>query len=221
MRSKNTVGNIVTAIMVICAISVTVVSVLQYLRSRNLATVSTAKSTRYIKDWKGLTRGRLVNLGSKDASLKIVEFSDYECPYCREVESYLQALVAKYPRKVAVIRYNNPLQDIHHQAFKAAKAARCSELQGNLRTFEPLLFKVDLATVNWTRLAAEGGIKNISDFENCLDEPSTAAYVQSDLLTASNYGIKATPEFIINGELYVGELTLPQLEQIISVTPQD
>lgn len=83
-------------------------------------------------------RGQI--LGSADAPVTIVEFSDFQCPYCAQVIEPLNNLIAKYPGKIRFVYRHFPLTDIHAVAFQSAVASECAALQGKFWEFHALLF---------------------------------------------------------------------------------
>jgi len=209
---RNLLPNIFTGILVICAVIVTSLSVHQYLVGRNAA----AAPPTHVEDWQRLLTNRPVNVGSTGAALKIIEFSDYQCPYCRQIEPNLQALVKRNQNKVAIVRYDLPLTQIHPYAFKAAIASRCAAAQGVYEPYETELFHVDLASADWVGLAREAKVPDVPRFSSCLDSKETASLVEADIKTADRIGISGTPTLVINGKVLPGAVSDQALDQLIS-----
>lgn len=209
---RNVLPNIFTGILVLCAVTVTALSVHQYLSTRN----SDAASSAHVDNWERLLLDRPVNLGSNGATLKIIEFSDYECPYCKQIEPNLQALIKKNQNKVAVVRYDLPLKEIHPYAYKAAIASRCAAIQGVYEPYEDQLFKADLASADWVTLARQAKVPDLARFSTCVSTDETASLIEADMNTANQLGIKGTPTLVINGKIVPGVESDDALSQLVS-----
>ena len=139
-------------------------------------------------------------LGSPRARVVIVEFSDYQCPFCRQhQEGVFPQLKADYvdTGKVRYVVRDLPL-DIHSQAFAAAEAARCAGSAGKFWAMRKALFtehgRLDGARL--LALARAAGVPG-ADFKACLDEHRFAAGVRRDLAAAAAAGLSVTPTFVI------------------------
>ncbi len=210
--ARNLVSNILTGILVLCAVIVTTLSVHQYLSARQ----GGAEASKHISGWEHFVKNRPVNIGGDLATLKIIEFSDYQCPYCKALEPNLQALVKKSQNKVAIVRYDFPLKDIHEDAYKAAIASKCAAMQGVYEPFETELFQTNLATADWTGLARRAKVPDVSQFSICVDTNKSAPLVDADIKAADQIGIKATPTLVINGNVIPGMETEQALNALIS-----
>ena len=155
--------------------------------------------------------------GAKDAPILIIEFSDFQCPFCRRSLETLQAVMNKYGGKVAHAYRDFPLDDLHPQARKAAEAARCAADQGKFWEFRQLLFdnfgKLDRATFNAHARAV--GLA-AGAFESCLDSGKYAEAVQKDSEEGQRLGVNGTPAFFINGILLSGAQPASEFEKIIN-----
>lgn len=212
MQRRNLVANIATAILVLCAVVVTTLVVLQYLSAQR----TIVRVSGHVSDFKSLLAHRPVNLGSDSAALKIMEFSDYQCPYCRQLEPNLQALIKRHPNKVAIVRYDFPLAQAHAHAYKAAIASRCAGLQNVYAPFETRLFKADLEKVNWRELARMAKVPDIPKFWSCVSKNKTASLVDADIKLANKLGINGTPTLVIRGKIIPGMKSEEALESLLS-----
>lgn len=212
MQRRDLMANVATGILVICAVVVTTLVVLQYLSAHK----TTAPVSGHISDYKSLLANRPVNMGSDSAALKIIEFSDYQCPYCRQLEPNLQALVKRYPNKVAVVRYDFPLEKLHAHAYKAAIASRCAGLQNVYEPFEAELFKADLEKVNWRELAHAAKVPDIPKFWSCVSKNESASLVDADIKQANKLGIKGTPTLVVRGDIIFGVKSMKALDSLVS-----
>ena len=140
-------------------------------------------------------------LGKPDAPVTVVEFSDYECPFCqRHFANTLPALKKDYidAGKVRYVFRDFPLDSIHPQARKAAEAAHCAGEQGKYWEMHDRLFKNQRALMvdNLRGFARDLGLK-VEDFNSCLDQGKYATTVSEDLAAGSAVGVTGTPTFFI------------------------
>lgn len=155
-------------------------------------------------------------LGPKDAPITIVEFSDYQCPFCRRwhQEVYDQ-LLAAYPNKIRFVYRNLPLTSIHPDAQGAAEAAMCAGEQNAYWQFHNKLFGSESLGNNvYIQYAQELGL-NTTTFESCLNDHKYKKAVEDDSNFAIDLGIRSTPTFFINGLAVVGAQPLDVFKQVI------
>ena len=154
-------------------------------------------------------------VGPANAPVTIVEFSDFQCPFCKRVEPTLQQVREKYGDKVRLVYMDYPLP-MHNHALDAAKAARCAGEQGKFWPFHDALF-ADQAKESPADLKATAksiGL-NTSKFDTCFDQAKSEAGVRADLEQGKALGIDGTPAFFINGRMLVGAQPASSFDQII------
>jgi protein-disulfide isomerase len=153
--------------------------------------------------------------GPQDAPVVIVEFADYECPYCQRIHPDLKKLQDDFPGKVAVAFKDFPLP-MHRNSGKAAEAARCAGEQGRFWDFHDVLFentqRLEPAQLKEyaRRLELDG-----ARFDQCLDRGEQAAAVRSDLAQAQRLGLSGTPSLFINGRFLSGAVKYGALREIV------
>jgi protein-disulfide isomerase len=154
--------------------------------------------------------------GDPKAPLVILEFSDFQCPYCLSVEPTLKNLLVKYEGQVSLAYRDLPLRDIHPQAQLAAEAGRCAEEQGKFWEYHDLLF------ANQNKLNREGLVEQArtlkldgKQFDSCLSSGKYKPQIEQDLQLGLRAGINGTPGFIINGNLLTGNLPQDSFEKLI------
>ena len=153
--------------------------------------------------------------GSADAPVRIVEFSDFECPFCRSAEKTVQAILTKYAGKVSLAYRDFPLSSIHPGAQGAAEASRCAADQGKYWAYhDRLLSSPSLDVVKLKELAREVSLDQ-AKFDACLDSGSKRAAVDSDAQQGRLAGVSGTPAFFINGIPLVGAQPAAAFEKII------
>lgn len=149
--------------------------------------------------------GRVIDLGAnpvkgaRTASLTLVEFTDYQCPYCaRHVRDTWPQLEREYVAtgKLRYATLDLPLERIHKLAFKAAEATHCAEQQGKFWQMHDRLFAHPQALEPWTAHAEALGL-DVAAFDACLQGDLYAAAVRRDMATAAKLGADGTPSFIL------------------------
>jgi protein-disulfide isomerase len=157
------------------------------------------------------------SLGPADAPITIVEFSDFQCPYCsRFREQTFDALLAAYPGKIRIVYRNLPLTSIHPQAMNAAEASMCAGEQNVFWEYHDKLFENynQLSNELYTQLATDLGL-NIEAFEACMTEDKYLEAIKADMEFALGLGVQSTPTFFINGIAVVGAQPLTSFTQVI------
>lgn len=154
--------------------------------------------------------------GNPDAPVTIVEFSDYQCPFCQRAQSTIREVLAKYQGKVRHAYRDFPLQQIHPQAESAAEAARCAAEQGKFWEYHTLLFtnreKLDGASLKEHAKAAKLDEKGFAD---CVASGKYKAKIEQDQHEGEAAGVTGTPAFFINGVFLGGAYPAAAFEKII------
>jgi protein-disulfide isomerase len=152
--------------------------------------------------------------GPENAPITIVEFSDFQCPYCSIANGELKKAMDKYPGKVRVVFRNFPL-DFHKEAQKAAEAGLCAQDQGKFWELHDKMFANQraLQVEKLKEYAKEVGM-DAGKFDACLDGGNYADKVKKDLEAGSKLGISGTPAFLVNGIFRGGALQAEQFEQL-------
>ncbi|MBI4479116.1 MAG: thioredoxin domain-containing protein [Acidobacteria bacterium] len=154
--------------------------------------------------------------GSADAPVKIVEFSDFQCPYCQKAYPTVQAVLAKYGAKVNLSYRDFPLRSIHPQAQMAAHASRCAGEQGKFWEYHNSLFEMpnQLGKEELTLHAATVGMET-EQFKSCLESGRYDEAIEQDVQAGMQAGVSGTPAFFINGILVSGSQPAAVFERTI------
>ena len=140
------------------------------------------------------------SLGPANAPVTIVEFSDFQCPYCRSVQPILKRLLQEYQDRIKLVFRDFPLRNIHPQAQKAAEAAQCAAEQQQFWPYHDRLFAAaNLQVEDLKQYAQELGL-DVQQFTTCLEADKYAQEVERDLQDGLSAGVSATPSFFINGQ---------------------
>jgi len=155
-------------------------------------------------------------IGPEDAPITIIEFSDYQCPFCRRWhQEVYQPLLAAYPGKIRLVYRHLPLTSIHPDAFPAAEAVMCAGEQNAYWQYHEKLFASELlGTEVYKQYAQELGL-DMTTFEACLTDHKYQQAIQADSDFAINLGVRSTPTFFINGLAIVGAQPLDVFKQVI------
>jgi protein-disulfide isomerase len=153
--------------------------------------------------------------GPAKAPVTIVEFSDYQCPYCSRAEIVVDEVMKKYGDKVRLVYRDYPLK-FHQNAEIASQGAECAEDQGKFWEMHKALFanQQKLAATDLVETAGGIGIDK-EKFKACLDSGKHKAEVQKDFEDGQKYGVSGTPTFFINGIPMVGARGVDAFAEII------
>ena len=156
--------------------------------------------------------------GDAKAPVTIVEFSDFQCPYCKQTEATLKALLAKYNGQIKLAFRDFPLRPIHSQAESAAEAGRCAQEQGKFWEYHDALFedqsKLDEAGL--TATAQKLGLDGKS-FQSCLASGKYKAQIEQDEQDGKKAGVTGTPGFFIDGVFVNGAQPQAEFERVINL----
>lgn len=154
--------------------------------------------------------GRVI--GRADAPIRIVEFSDFECPSCARSQKDLRRVRAMFPDSVAIVYRHLPLDSIHRFARTAAAAAECAGEQDRFEAYHDALYADQhaIGVRSWEAFAEIARVPDLSAFKTCVSQGRHLDRVERDARAAQAAGITATPTFIINGQMFSG--TIPDTE---------
>jgi len=154
--------------------------------------------------------------GPVGAPVTIVEFSDFQCPFCKKAAGLVTKLLQEYPGKIRVIYQDLPLVAIHPNAFNAALAARCANEQNAFWSYHDILFaNQDALDTDSLKKYAAGLALDTTSFNSCLDSKKYKKDIEKDMEAADQYGFSGTPAFLINGRSVRGVLPFAAFQEII------
>ncbi len=172
------------------------------------ASIEAADRAARVIDTRGLITENTPVRGAANAPITIVEFGDYECPFCGRVQNTLEAVAKKYEGKVRFAYKNLPL-DFHPNAKPAAMAALAAHKQGKFWEFNDAIWanQDKLGDALYTSLAKSLGL-DMAKFEADRTSEAVKAQIATDLQDAAKIGARGTPFFLINGQPVSGALPL-------------
>jgi len=155
--------------------------------------------------------------GETRAAVTIIEFGDFQCPYCKEAEFSLRTVLARHPQDVRVVFRNLPLSQIHPHAQIAAEAAVCADRQGKFWEMHDAMYddQSALTSEGLKNTAARLGLQ-ADRFSSCLGDVSTTQALKVDAKAAQQLGLDGTPYFFINGRPVDGDVPVEKFESVIA-----
>jgi len=152
--------------------------------------------------------------GEADAGVTLVEYADFECPYCQQIQPVLDKLIATYKGRLAFAYKDAPLP-MHPHAQKAAEAAHCAGAQGKYWDYHNTLMSNKQLELPQLKEQARLLKLDAPAFERCLDSGEQAKLVQAQLSEAAGLGVQGTPTFFINGRMVNGVVSYETLLGIV------
>lgn len=154
--------------------------------------------------------------GNPDAPVTIVEFSDFECPFCLRFHPVVKRILEEYPNEVRWVYRHFPLDSIHNQARPAAEASECASEQGKFWEFADGLFENQerLGDSLYRELAQDLDL-DMNQFDSCVFSGKYADKVEANYREGLSVGIRGTPGGFVNDQVLSGALPYEQLKALI------
>ena len=159
--------------------------------------------------------------GAPQAKVKIVEYSDFQCPACQQAQGSLKRILEEYGETVQIIFNDFPLVTAHPNALPAAEAAQCAYSQQRFWEYHDLLFEGQNIWAQTTdpqpyflEYARDIGL-NIEQFTRCIENRETQKAVRVDMKEGEALRIRSTPTFFINDTRLVGQATFNNFKEAI------
>lgn len=157
--------------------------------------------------------------GNFDAPITIIEWSDFQCPYCSSFHETMKKVMENYPNNVRWVYKHFPLDSIHPYAREAAEASECAAEQGNFWEYSDELFarqsSIQSGGKDFLRQAAADIGLNTTKFNQCLDSGKFASKVEADYQAGLEIGVRGTPGAFLNGRELGGAVPFEQLKSYI------
>ena len=161
------------------------------------------------------TAGRPERGGGVKAPITIIEFSDYECPFCGRAEKIVNQVMTTYGDRIRLVYRDFPLE-MHQHSRLASEAANCANAQGKFWEYHAKLFdnQTALSEEQLKSYAGELGLDK-AKFETCLKEKPFKAAIDKDMTDGSKVGVNGTPAFFINGRMLSGAQPFDKFKEVI------
>ena len=161
--------------------------------------------------------GQSPTLGDKNAKITIIEYSDFQCPYCAKAEDTVQELLRKYGKDIRLVYKQYPLS-FHKEAFKASEASLCANEQSN-----EFFWKLHKEMFDDPRHLKSGELKGKAEilgmdkkqFSDCLNSGKYTDQVNAEIAEGNRFGVNSTPIFFVNGIIVKGAKPFSEFEKII------
>jgi len=227
-RSSSPSTKVADVAMVATLVGVIVILVVSMLNKRELQRLSARVTQLETLAAAPTPRGALLNKvyevdiatapakGVTTAPVTIAEFSEFQCPFCRQVTATLEEIEKTYKDRVRFVWKHLPLVGIHPRAMGAAVAAEAARKQGRFWEYHDKLFanQERLEADDLRRYAQELGL-DLARFDSDREDPDLTTKVQADMAEATALGVKSTPTFFINGRLVSGAMPFETFSTII------
>ena len=163
------------------------------------APAAPSRTPVYVEGWSQLAQAGS-RIGPETAVVQIVEFGDFQCPFCKKFHEDLLTVMADRPGTVSLAYLHFPLS-YHQHAVPAARAAECAGEQGRFAEMAALLFaeQDSIGLRSWQGFADGAAVGNRARFTTCLDDGSTENRLAADLSAARKLEVGGTPTVLING----------------------
>jgi len=154
-------------------------------------------------------------MGPANAPITLVEFSDFECPFCKRGASTVEEVVNAYPGKIKVVFKNRPLS-FHKNAMPAAKASIAAHKQGKFAEYKKVLFENQqkLSDAFYEETATKLGLK-LDQFKKDMASKEVEDLIKADEAMADKFGVDGTPSFFLNGVQLQGAQPLPEFKRVV------
>jgi protein-disulfide isomerase len=154
--------------------------------------------------------------GPLEAPVTLVEFADFQCPYCGGLSPTLKQIQEDYKDALRVVYFQFPLADIHPEAEKAAEASLCAYEQNKFWELHDAMFgdQQNLSSEELIRKASELSI-DLDAFKACLDEGKYFPEIRADMNEGVKAGVEGTPAMFINGRFLIGNVPYDEIQKVI------
>jgi protein-disulfide isomerase len=154
--------------------------------------------------------------GPAGAPVTVVEFSDYQCPFCKRAEPTVEEIARRYPEQVRIVFRHFPLDNIHPLARGASEAAACADDQGRFWEFHTELFAISpKLEKDALRKTAEKAKLDLAAFDQCVGERRHQARIEADVAAGREAGVNGTPAFFVNGIPLSGAQPVEKFVEVI------
>ena len=188
---------------------------------QSIAASSNAGRMPYISEeimnWDEYVRGHNAARGDTAAEIVVVEFTDFQCPYCKKFndDNIRNQLLSKYGERIRLVFKHYPLEAIHSEAKNAAVAAQCALREGKFWEIKDVFFNNPDKLSTEFLIEAGKSLGLGRQYAACVTNQETLAEVEQDIQDGMQVGVQGTPAFLVNGKLTMGAIPLAQFESII------
>jgi protein-disulfide isomerase len=170
---------------------------------------------KFAENWRTFVREHNAAQGREDAAVVIVEYSDFQCPFCKKYsDETRRQIAARYGDNIRMVFKHYPLEQVHRQAMTAAIAAQCARREGKFWEVHERFFSQP-SSLDTAAVIEVGESLGLSEaYVECVVNEQTKPEVQQDMSDARELGVRGTPTLMIKGEFLVGAQSEAALESI-------
>lgn len=190
---------LVTVTLVMCAVVTTGLVLRRELAPPTDVQMRRDQKPVLVSHWRDyISKG--VRIGPENADVQIIEFADFECPFCGSFHRTMKTLRERYPTQVTLIYVHFPLPT-HRFAVPAARVAECAGEQGRFEAMHDQLFErqESFGLTPWSDYATAAGVRDLVAFDACINRTSGARRIEEGRELGNNLNIEGTPTVIVNG----------------------
>jgi protein-disulfide isomerase len=214
---KIKLDSVVTAIFLMCALVTMGAIVHREFFASPAGRAQAEQKPIFLRDWRAdLAKG--IRMGPAAAPAQLLEFADFECPFCGSLHKDLKTLLARYPTQVALTFVHFPLP-MHRFAEPAARVAECAGDQGRFEAMYDLLFEQQerFGLKPWSEFSNEAGVKDSAAFEACVKRADAIPRVDEGKALGNKLDIQGTPTVVINGWKLGHPPTLDEMDHMVKM----
>ncbi len=206
-RGSGFVQQAATPVLLVCAVAITLAAVKQAFWTAPPPgpppgfSVANAESYQLdARDWEAVREAAML-VGLPGAPIKVAEFLDLECPFCKLFHEALRVLRDDLGEELAYYVVHSPITTRHPHALSGARAAECADSENRLWEFLDAVFSEHslVGAQPWSEFAKQAGIADVDAFERCAGEERPLSRVEQGLELVRQHGIRGTPTVVING----------------------
>jgi protein-disulfide isomerase len=213
---KFKLDTVFTVAMVACAVvTVGVLIHHEFFPPATALATSANRKPVFVNDWKAeMSHGS--RIGPVGAPVQIMEFADFECPFCAGFHSLLKDLRRQYPNQVSIVYVDFPLS-MHRFAIPAIRAVECASSQGRFDKMYDLLFdqQQQLGLKSWREYASDADVPDLDAFDSCVKRADPIPRLEEGKKLGDRLNVKATPTVIINGWMLPEPPTSEELGSLV------
>jgi protein-disulfide isomerase len=207
---------VITVTLVVCAVITTGLVVRrEFFSSAASAQRPADQKPVYVKDWKA-DGAKGIQMGSDRAPVQLMEFADFECPFCGGFHKTLKTVEERYPNQIAVNFVHFPIQG-HRFALPAARVAECAAAQGRFEAMYDQLFEgqESFGLKPWSEYATAAGVADLAAFETCIKKTDSLPRVAEGQALGKELDVQGTPTIIVNGWKLGNPPTEQELDRMV------
>lgn len=208
-----------SVILTMCAVAIAATYLFR--RPSELRTLDLSAPPVHVEDWQELVNYDPLRIGSSDAAVQIIEFSDFECPFCKRFHEDVEILMTEFPGHVSLAFFHHPLP-YHRFAIPAAKASECAHEQGVFPAAARSIFtqQDSFGITPWQSIVKNAGV-DTTTFLRCFNADENPPRMIRHIELGDSMEVQGTPTVIINGWRYASPPSADSVRQIIKEIVSD